>query len=317
MEIIWSFIRNVFEIVTNGSYRLANRINNWHLNALLAQIAVPFFEGLYNAYKPISNNFVSAYTKWKNALAIQKAATATLKELLGDLSKTKARAWIAAVEVVYPKGSADYIKLIPNGSKPFQSGSQDDRISAVRTLYFAIGADTSLATLKTDVENTLTLIEGADTAQLAALNEVALLSDMVESTRVEMCIAQYGNLGLLMHHFKKEPDNVAAFFDLKAIRRGLQVLFTGLVAKLKKKMLVQRTFEADEKLKIENEGITNLVFYLSNNKTGNPGTLSITVLAGENIQVNASELGDVATMHFLMVYNPDTINQGEFTVEIV
>jgi len=317
MKKIWHFLLNVFEIVTGGSFRLGLRISQYHLGALQAHISIALVLTLYNNYLLVHNDYNNAYSVWKTAFGKQLSKTQKVNKLLKKLSGTKIRKWDSAIQQVYEVDTVEYKALLPDGRKPFQQGTQTERKAAVKTLSDAIDGDFLLATVKTDVDAFYTELGDALTEQKNAISATETASNACEAQRVLMCAEQYGNLGALMQYYKNTPEEVEAYFDLRVLRNGLQVIFLGHVKKLGVHTIVQRTIEATDQILLENDGVTELRFYLSDTKNGAIGATFFSVAAGRHATVSASDLGDVTTQHFLIVYNPDTINRREFTVEMV
>jgi len=314
---LWIFLINVIDLATGGSFRVALRVSRIHYNALQANVADVVVLALYNVYKPFHLAYLAKYGEWKAQLGIQKGLTTALNALFVQLRFEKVNAWDVAIAIVYPKGTTRYEQLFPNGHGPFQTGSQEDRIAAIAALSLAIGADLALATVKTDVDNFYTAISNAIDTQKTSIETTKVKSNELETVRVEMCDAQYVDLGSLMAHFVRNRIFVGTFFDLLTIRNIMQMVFEHLVKKESVHTVVERTIEATDELEIENDGVTELRFYLSDVKDGAIGAIFITVPAGGHTTVSASDLGDVTTQHFLMVFNPDTINKGEFTIEFL
>ncbi len=140
-------------------------------------------------------------------------------------------------------------------------------------------------------------------------------SAAVEAARVAMCTGQYANLGALIQHFAATPENINQYFDLQGIRNGQQVLFTGDTNPQQSETIMQHTFGAKDMLLLQNEGSTELRFYLASQKDDAPATTTVIVAAGTEQQVPITSLGSIA-LTFVNVYNPDTINKGEWTVQL-
>lgn len=317
MKTAWSFLINTFLVVTNQSYRLGLRISKVHDSALFSKIADPFILGLYNIYHLIHLAYSDAYAEWISFKKLQLGATQAFLDLLKLLGNAKINAWDAAIAGVYAKGTPKYKALLANGHKPFQTGTQEDRIAAVFALIKGIGTDALLAVLKAEIVLAHKDLVEADTAQKAAITATANASIALETARVLMAEGQFSDLGLMMSQYVKSLLSIAPFFDLKAMRKGQQVLFMRLVKKLTVVNIVKRTMLADEQLLLENNGVTILRFYLGLEKNSISGLVFIEVLPGEQKTVSASDLGDVATQHFLLVYNPDLVNKGDCTVEML
>ena len=77
------------------------------------------------------------------------------------------------------------------------------------------------------------------------------------------------------------------------------MLFVGHVKKQSTHTVVKHTFGTADSVLLEH-----------------PGTTFITVAAGTQQTVLASGLGTL-TNPYLMAFNPDAVNEGEFTVEFV
>jgi hypothetical protein len=315
MKTVWIFLVNVFANATSNSFRMALRISLYHYNALKANVADAFIAALYGSYKSIHQNFVDTYNAWRVQLGQQQGATKTLDALLAELTSVKISKWKAVVVGIYGKDSAMVESLFPQQSKPFNSGSQSERLEAVSQLILAIGGNLDLAALKTEVEAFYTTLNDAFEAQKGAKLKVDNWSDAVEAARLQMCQAQYANLGAMMQQYAATPLLSGNYFDQKAIRSGTQILFMGLVKTLSVKTIVQRTLQATDMLLLENDGNTELRFYLANEKDAALGATFITLAAHSKLEVKAEELGNVSTQHYLLVYNPDALLKGEFTVE--
>jgi hypothetical protein len=206
--------------------------------------------------------------------------------------------------------------LLPNGHKPFQTGTQTQRMAAVSGLIEAIGSDAALATIKAVIVAFNALLTNANTVQKGSISITRTLSDAVETARVAMCTAQYADLGSMINHWPDATDNIEQYYDLEAIRKGAQVFFTNTVKALKIKFIAKRTFVDTNKIKITNTGSVPLHFYLSENKTNPaPGT-AIVVDPGTVREVFATELGLITNL-YLMVFNPSALSKGEYDVEIL
>ena len=300
MRRLWIFLTDIIEIATQGSFRLGLRVSRIHYAALKASIADLFILALFNVYEVVHLNYISKYTAWKTQKGQQLSDTIALTNLLALLRKTTVNAWDAAIQVVYAKGSDRYNALFPNGHRPFQVGTQEERIAAIGSLSLAIGADAALTAVKTAVDDFFTLITTALNKQKASIKATGVKSNELETARVAMCEAKYNDLGALMQHFITNKILIGQFFDLTTIRNIMQMLFQGHVKKLMMYTIVERTVEATAQLLIENDGVTELRFYLSDTKNGAIGATFFSLAAGRHGTVSASDLGNVTTQHFLI-----------------
>ncbi|MBK5286222.1 MAG: hypothetical protein JJE25_12555 [Bacteroidia bacterium] len=312
----WIFLINPILVATENSYRMAVRISTYHDSALLAASADPFFLALYNLYHPLHLQLVKDYDNWHTQMGLQEGESLNVNQLLRLESNTKIKQWDVAIQNVYAQGTPKYMSLLPNHRTPFQQGTQNDRIQAVHSLSNAIGTDLALAAVKADVDAFYTQINNALTAQKGAIAVTKTLSDAVDASRIAMCIQQYANLGSLINKYAAVPSDANQYFDEEGIRNAQQVMFTGHVKPQHTHTIVKHTFAAADNLKLENPGNTMLSFYLAQVKGAQPGATVITLNAGEQQTVPATALGNIANP-YLVVFNPDAINKGEFVVEIV
>ena len=312
----WIYLENPMETATANSFRLANRISSHHYVLIKGRISEPFFLELYDNYAPAHQEFYNKYIKWKSAKGGQTASTIELNRVIHELMSDKIKNWASQIIVAHGTGTPRYLGLMGNGKKPFQNGSADDRLMAVSVLILAIGDDAALATLKTQVEDFYDVFDTKFKEQQGAINKVKWLSRETEAARKEMCIKQYENLGKMISHSARQTNTIARFFDLKAMRRNQQVLYTGQVKMLTVKTIAKHTFAEGEQVELENTGTTVLYFYFGSAKKQAPGNEVITIEPGSKQTVTAHREESVNNP-YLLVYNPDEANKGEFTAEFL
>lgn len=312
----WIYLENPMETATNNSFRLSNRINEYHFTRLKATNSDPFIMELYDNYLSAHDEFFSKYTHWKVAKALQLSKTIDLNKVIRILMSEKIQNWSAQIIVVYGIGTPKYITLLRNGSKPFQNGSIDLRLSAIQTLIISIGSDPALETLKEEIQSFYDSMNNTAKAQQGAKTTVATLSNEMEEARKEMCIKQYENLGSFISKRARETNTIGFFFDLKAMRRRQQVIYVGHVKIKNAKTIAKHTFAEGEEVELENTGLTVLQFYIAAKKNQPPGTDVITLAPGTKKTI-AVKQQDSISKPYLMVYNPDEVNKAEFAVEFL
>jgi hypothetical protein len=316
MKRTWIYLNNPFLTATAKSFRLAVRISTQHDSALLGGIADVYIAALYAVYHPFHVALMEAYTAWVAQGGLQQGKTLNLTQLLKLLAKININAWDAAIQAVYAIDTPEYMGLLPNGHKPFQTGTQTQRMAAVSALIDAIGTDASLAVVKAVIVTFNNLLTNANTVQKGSISITGTLRDAVEAARIVMGMGMYADLGSMINNWPGATENIEQYYDLESIRKGAQVFFTNSVKALKIKFIAKRTFDDTSKLRITNTGLVPLHFFLSENKTNPaPGT-AIVVNPGEMREVFATELGPLTNL-YLRVYNPDGVSMGDYDVEIL
>jgi hypothetical protein len=311
----WPFMQNPFLNATENSFHNAMGISTHHDNALSSVKADPFFLGLYNGFHPLHLNFKTAYDIWITQGGAQQSETLNITQLLNLLAYSKIRPWDIQIQMKYPPNTPAYKNLLPNHRKPFQHGTQSDRIHALYALSKALSNDEALAPVKTEVDTFYAQIDAAYNKQKESKTLTKNKSSELEAARVAMCIGQYADLGDLIKKYAATPEKMEPFFDLMAIRQSKQVLFTGQLKAGEVYTIVKHTFGLSDQVMLINSGVTELKFYLASAKNMKPGTTFITLASGEQT-VLASALGKL-TDTYLTVNNTDSIHEGSFGIELV
>lgn len=310
MKKTWFYLVNVFANATAGSFENAYRISVYHYAALKAGKSNPLVAQMLASYEPIHLAFVEAYNHWKQQGGEQLSDTQHLEQLLKELSK-KIKPWDVAVQNVYASDTPAYKRLLPHGRSTFQKGSQTQKLTALENLSDAIGDDKDLAKTKAAVDAFIALVQPVFANQKVAINTTGNHSDDVEEKRVAMCVAQYSNLGLFIYKFPSNPSIAEGYFDLQHIRTNAQTDFSAQLKANEVHFIAKRTFDADDTIALYNTGTTSICFYLGNKKEAIPAETVVTINAGDNKTINAKDLGDTVTLHYLIVKNEDGLG-GSF-----
>jgi len=311
----WSYLVNPF-FMAIFSYLMGVRASILHDAALFAGIADPEINTLYLAYHPTHMAYVGAYDNWFAHGGTQKSDTLSLTQLLKLSAGSKSKAWEAALTLIYAVGTTEHTAVLPNGRKPFRAKKQTAKIAAVSAFSIALADYPLLAAIKADVDAFLVQLNDANTKQKGSKTTTQSMSSAMEKAFNEMCEAQYGDLGILIGKFKKTPLLVKKYFDMPLLHQADQVLFHGHAPINKNYFIVKHTASIADKYKFTNLGVTELIFYVADSKTGVMGAIIIRLDVGANITVLASDMG-LLTLPFLMVNNPDLINKGEYMVEFL
>lgn len=315
MKIPWMYAQNTFLNCTTGSFRKGVRISIFHDAALDAAKTNPFFLALFNAYHPLHLALLEAYSTWKTSTNAQEGLTLAVENLIETLSGTKIRDWHVAVQVVFNITTDEYKAIFPNNRSPFQTGSQSDRLLAVKSLSKALEHIESLTAVKASIDEFYTLLNNAMSALNGGISTISDNRSEVEKARVAMCVEQYTNVGALIQKFAATPEEISKYFDLKAIRTSAQSIFTGQLKAGEAHTVAKHTFKADDDVVLDNPGTTDLLYWLASHKDSPIGALFVTVPAGQTLTLTAKEIGNIPNL-YLMVQNASSVAGGEFEVEI-
>jgi hypothetical protein len=312
----WSYVENQFLNSTDNSFKKAVIIAQKHDSFLFADKDDPFILVLYTFFHPLYVALNAAYDALIALEGTREGSTLNIRQKLRLQRSPKARLWDNAIQKVYDKDSPQYKALLPNGRKPLQVGPQLMRINAVNIVSTAIGTDTLLADLKTELDAWYDELNTDFTEHEGDGSEVKDASDKVELARVAMCEGMYKDMADLMGKYYQNPELIEKYFPLDLIRNAQQVDFTKKVKAQKVHFIVTRTLTPDHEITLINNGNTDLKFYFAQTKTEKPGATFVLVNAHSQKIVTASELGNPAFAHIL-VYNPDETQTGDFTLELI
>jgi hypothetical protein len=311
MKKTWSYLVNPFTRTTNSSYLKAYKISLYHYAALQAGKADPFILALLTLYEPLHLAFEAAYTHWKQQGGQQLSDTEHLNELLIDLSQ-KIKSWDVKIQNVYEQGTPAYLRLLPHGRSPFQTNGQAEKLVALKNLSEAIGSDANLTTVKTQVDNFIALIKPVFNSQKTSITNTFNMSDDVEANRIIICNAQFANLGTMINKYVDNTGIIEGYFDTGSLKSSSQTNFVSQLKPAEIHFVAKRTLTSDDVIEIYNTGTTAIEFYISDKKNAATSPEVVSVAADSNIKLEAKALGDIDKLHYLIVRNTDTVNDGSF-----
>lgn len=319
----WSFAVNPFYNATKKSLRKAYKMSVAHDNYLFQKKTSdptdPDWTTLYGRYHPLHIAFSVAYTNWKSGGGSLMGVTKSLKDLF-KLVPQMLDQWIAIIIPIYNKASAKYLAFFPNGRTPFERGSAEDRIAAIKTLSTTIGADISIAPAKTQIDAAYADLSGARNMQEGGKFNKKSLSEIVETAKKGAMNGQYRDLGFLTDKYYETPSKIEPFFDLDTLRSTVQSIFTKTMGQTETYSLTKNAFKSGEELRLKVADAGNLTdsatIYLASTLGGIDST-GITVLNKGELKFDPIEFDvDLLTHTFLTVVTNGNINSLKLAVEL-
>ncbi|MEC4049246.1 hypothetical protein OX284_007375 [Flavobacterium sp. SUN046] len=299
----WIYLINPFAVIGKMSFAKGIKISTYHLAQLELNKTLPFFGGIYIIYKVLHDDFDLAYNLWRVQVGYQKGSTLSKNELLRNLVDVKFGEWEYVIAGVFKPNTPNYIMLFPRGKSIFVRGSIESRINAVGQLGIALGGFETLSEVKADVDDFFGQLTNVREDQLGKKGSKGVKSDDVEHKMAAVTTQMYANLGLLMNHYKDDPKLIESFFDMTTIRRHEQTVFRKTVKKHRDYVVVERTFDEGDYVKLKNDGDVSLSFALVA-QANDPITLgtSVVVNAEDEKLISIKSLGDLSN-RFLKVQN--------------
>lgn len=318
MEQEFKYLSNQFEVATRDSYKRAVKLSNYHDAALIAALqANAIFQPLYDRYHPLHLALENQYNLWKSKGGTQEGDTLSVKQLL-VLARTKLQPWDVAIQVVYPRTTPRYKAIFPNGRKPFDRGSIDQRINAYNTLSLNIGADAALAAVKAEVDIVYSNLDKARTDQQSAKVTTKISSADLDTATTAAMVMQYRNMAWVLDNLFDSRENMCnAFFDLQTLRQLQQTIFTGTLTPLENEPVLVHTFLSDDEIRLKNDGAIAIEFYLAST-SGGKNSVPVTVVPGEEktVAVSAFAPANYGTHRYLTAYNPSNSAETHYLIEL-
>lgn len=217
---VWTFVSNTFEVNTKKSHRMAMTLfADFHAKLKNeqddAQIAAMFaeFDNVYQVYSQL-------YAQWNTSESTYHGKTAGFEQIIQEELPIELRKWEGKVRAVFYEDSPTEIEIFPNKRAPFQSGTYEERISAIRGLSAKLSEYPELMNVQLDIEAFYNQINLVRITQQEKEGNVSKFSDKIENQRLVVCDIMYGILGQLMHKYRSSRHEITRFFDLSLLRQS-------------------------------------------------------------------------------------------------
>ena len=216
----YHFLINSFLVVTFNNYKKLFTIAAHHEGKLIANQSDAVVAAILAVFTPVFDAYKATDLNLMSALGFYKGETQSLESLFTDLQVNRLKVWEGKIFNHFPEGSIVATQLFPQHRKPFNKGTYENRIQAIATLAQGCSAFPDLLPVEAMITAFHLQISSARALQLSdGEGRVALLRNLRESARVGVCQQLYGNLGLLMNHFRIDPLQIERFFNFSLLRQ--------------------------------------------------------------------------------------------------
>ena len=203
------------------------------------------------------------------------------------LRGTEIRKWDVDIQAFYPRETPTYRLLLPDFRKPFQNGSIEDRVKAVRNLVSAIGTDASLAAVKTDVQTFLGLLTTAMDKQGGLFTSIETATTDLETARLAAAEGMMYVYGKFVSKYYKDLKLMESYFPVDLLQRIMQVFFVATLKNNKVRFLFKRKMDIEtDLLQIRSVGKNAVVGFFNNGLTTLLADGDLFVLIPPNSQDN-------------------------------
>ena len=313
--ILWRFLINSFLVVTLGSYRAMSLIANFTLNALNLPLNTLIY-AQYTRLKPFVTAYAVAYAAWIASLGTEESSTLSVTNSFKLLGNTWIILWDNQIQIVYNTKSTVYKALMKNRRKPYQKGSQEDKLINLKAFAVLLTGVAGLSAVLADVNAKIVILQDLVDNHATVKSATKTASAGVENSRVIVGQQLYGVLGQLMDIYNATPGSIGAFFNLTAIRRLEQTIWNRAIKAATTAYIFTRTLLGTDKLKLVNLNLATLRFAFVATKNGVIGTVYIEVPPLSSVIVDRSAMGNMANT-FCVVQNMDGSTKGKYMIVLV
>jgi hypothetical protein len=315
----WIFLSNTFFVQTQESMKNALSLAQDHLAKLTASESDATIATLKANYLPAHNNFVTAYNLLQSKLGLYKGKTQTTEEALEELSQVKINEWRGQVFPIYNEGTANATAIFPQGRRPFQQGTYEQRIEAVAALYNTLATFTTepalinLGDIVQSYYNNLLAVRALQQNDEGSTN---VLRENLRLAHINLCNALYANLGGLMQKYATNTDAIAGFFDLSLLRdTGLEVL-TNIEGNIEPNAMLNLGLLPDEGTVIRFENKTDVPLEIGLSENGSTYSGNTTTLGSAGtIEIKIADLNSVGNL--ILLRNQSNSVTGSYKVQVL
>ena len=322
----WIFTSNTFEVQTRDNFKKMLTLSLDHYGKLVAAANTePAIIPLRDDYAPLNLAYQNIYAAWKGAEGTHEGSTLNL-QLLMELLNADIRTWEGTVRYVFPEDSPNEKSIFPNKRAPFQTGTYEQRISAVKTLAEKLATFTTqplLVTLSATVQSFYNTIEAVRLGQTGDEINITMQAMVLEEQRKACAVGMYGNLGRLIYLNRNSPVDTEQFWDLTLLRN-----LTGEPYKedmtinpetVKTVSLSDAQLDeigANTGIKLQNTSTASVTLKAGfSEEAGTAPSFALAITPASQQQLTASELGWSSDKKYLVIQN-ESSETGTMKVEV-
>lgn len=319
IEIQWAYLQNPFDNVTKRNFKKMFLLATDHFDKLKQQApGNPQIQALLDFGQENFDAYIEQYRKGSTDSATYRMKTATFENMIAELSGTLIRRWDVTIQVLYDVVDPIYKALLPNGRKPFQSGSYDLRIDQVFSLADRLKEFPDLRELEETIRTFGDRLIESRTAQQGVDGVEKTNSDDLEMKRQALAHTMHGIFGSLVRLYYDNPARVESFYDLQYLRSNgsrtedditPREAITIMLPPTEKTTLLAGKVLTNDTIRITNTGSTSFSAYMTLDPLATP-TNMILVEPGQMLTFTAAAVNEI-----LVLWNESSM-EGEGFVEL-
>lgn len=309
---IINFFKILFDTVRISDLNLRKFCED-NLQRTIANNPGGIYNGLITDTTTAYNGYYGAIIDEDARTAVKEGSTIAMNNAMENFQDNVSQKE-GIIRGTYGKDSPTYQEFFPYGLTEYSNANlqgvgvlMDRMVTASTAHQVELGLD--FVTLFTNLRDTFNT---ARTAQLNLIGEVAGKKDVTADTRDAVEVQLMKNILFVAYNNVGNLEAMNTYFDQSFIRPKKQKTYSGAVLAGETVNVTERTFDEDDEIICKNTGDATWTICLAPT-AGDACANGITVNAGDEVTVTASELGDTETNHFLNITNNEAID-GSYSV---
>lgn len=214
----WVYFSNPFYVQTQKNYKNFFALSSNHLASLEeAAKTSALIERLVDDYQPLHEAFSEVYVEWQSAKGLLKGLTAQVDKKQETLVKRIGK-WDVRLQTVFYQDTPEYQALLPQKRKPFQSGSREQRLQALKVFAKNLARYPQLAALQKEVGSFYQAFVDLREQQQRQQTTITRTAEILKGCHQRAAVQMYRNLGMLIYIYDTGYE-LASFFKLSLIRK--------------------------------------------------------------------------------------------------
>ncbi len=308
------FFKNHLDTPHIGDDKLRKFTEN-HLQRMTANNPGGIYATLITDTAVVYTNYFGSMTDELTNSNIKEGKTVTVNLAVAAFKKEVSREE-GLIRSKWGVGSPQYQEFYPQGVSQYTNASLENIemlmvafVNAATAHVADLGAPfvTKFTTLKNN-------FSAARTDQLFFIGLVEGKKTATSGTRDSVEVQVMKNILIIASNNVGNTSIVEDYFDQSFLEGATKKTLSGPVLASSDKNIDQRTYTETQLITLRNPGASKLKYCIALTASDTCGS-GIDVNPGEQLDVTASQLGDVSLNHFLNVTNTEAID-GEFSVTI-
>ena len=306
-----NFVRNGVE----GNITKALKVSTYHMEALNNKAGDPNIDPLILTFTPLHQAVVDSSSDKSGIVGDRMADTQTKDELFLSLMQNKMPKIQLAIENVYDRKSSSWTALFPFGLTPLNTGTIENKISALKTLNKKVNDDGALTAAQLLLDPAFNDINKARNVQVGEKSNVETSISTQQDAIEAMCVGHFSDHGAIVKAWPDQPKIIASFTDYVTLQSRVHgPLYEGTITINRKKMALKKDFTMLSQLKVTSTVPLQIWVIDSINNPSHP--IGIFIPANTPPIVGFPALGDF-TNRIIQIQNMSLTEKGKYAIEVL